>query len=83
VHVSEGSKPAPEEYKEELKSKEEQLEAERQEKEHLAKLISELEKKVVHGGTALEDREREQVQKQRQLQLQLRKQRKREKELQS
>lgn len=53
----------------ELKSKEQALEAERQQKEHLANLISEMEKKLVTGGKALEDRERDQLQKQREMQL--------------
>jgi hypothetical protein len=43
----------------ELKTKEQLLEQERIEKEQLASLIQELEKKVVSGGHALEEKERE------------------------
>lgn len=66
----------------ELKSKEQALEQERQQKEQLASLIQELEKKLVTGGQTLEEREREQAQKQREMQLQLRLQKKKEKQLQ-
>ena len=66
----------------ELKSKEQALEAERQQKEQLTALIYEMEKKLVTGGQTLEDREREQMQKQREMQLQLRMQKKKEKMLQ-
>jgi len=45
------------------------LEVERQEKESLAKLIQELEKKLVSGGQTMEDNEREQVQKHREIQI--------------
>jgi hypothetical protein len=43
----------------ELKTKEQLLEQERQQKEQLSQLIGELEKKLVSGGQALEERERE------------------------
>jgi hypothetical protein len=45
----------------ELKSKEQALEQERQQKEQLTSLIQELEKKLVTGGQTLEEREREQA----------------------
>jgi hypothetical protein len=48
-------------------------------KDQLTTLISELEKKLVSGGQALEDRERDQMHKQREMQLQLRLQKKKEK----
>lgn len=51
----------------ELKTKEQLLEAERQEKDQLTRLIQEMEKKLMVGGQAVEDKEREQLQKQREI----------------
>ncbi|CDW75636.1 kinesin motor domain containing protein [Stylonychia lemnae] len=65
----------------ELVKKQQDLESERQEKEQLARLIQELEKKLVVGGQTLEEKEREQVKKQREIQLQLRQEKKKQKQL--
>ena len=52
-----------------LKTKDLQIEQERQQKEQLATLIQELEKKLVSGGQALQEKERDQLSKKREMQL--------------
>ncbi|CDW81244.1 kinesin motor domain containing protein [Stylonychia lemnae] len=64
-----------------LKEKEELLNDHVQQKDRLEQMLYDLQKQMVQGGSALEEKEKEQAQKYREFQLRLKKQKKKEKEL--
>ena len=62
-------------------NKDQALEREKQQKGELARLIQEMEEKLVHGGHGMDDlqeKEKEQIRNERKLQKQLKKQKKKE-----